>query len=196
MAKYNDLQLLELIKADELKKREEAFEHIYRSYYEGVEAYIIQNKGSKEEAKDLFQDGLIVLYNQILSGAFREQSTIKTYLYGICRNIWFKKLKKKKPLVPEEEMQGMAEGSPGLDQILIGNEREQLIEKLLGQLAEECNQILKFFYFDKLSMRKIKELLQLASEQVAKNKKMRCIKKLRTLALNNPEYVELLKHYI
>ena len=43
------------------------------------------------------------------------------------------------------------------------------------------NKILKFFYYDKLSMKKIMAALNLASEQVAKNKKMKCLKRLRKL---------------
>jgi hypothetical protein len=44
-------------------------------------------------------------------------------------------------------------------------------------------------------MKKIKATLNLASEQVAKNKKMKCLKKLRVIVAENQEYIELLKHY-
>ena len=195
MSKQDDLRLLKWLKADDLREREKAFEFIYRNFYAGIEAYILQNKGTREEARDIFQDGVIVLYNQVLSGAFKEQSTIKTYLYSICRNIWYKKLGKKKPQTDIESLKETKEETPDADEILIGNEREQLVERLLNKLTEECNQILKLFYFDKLSMKKIKATLNLASEQVAKNKKMKCLKKLRVIVAENQEYIELLKHY-
>jgi RNA polymerase sigma factor (sigma-70 family) len=195
VSKQDDLRLLKWLKADDLRERENAFEFIYRNFYAGIEAYVLQNKGTREEARDIFQDGLIVLYNQVLSGAFREQSTIKTYLYSICRNIWYKKLGKKKPQADIESLKETKEETPEADEILIGNEREQLVERLLNKLTEECNQILKLFYFDKLSMKKIKATLNLASEQVAKNKKMKCLKKLRVIVAENQEYIELLKHY-
>ena len=195
MNKKEDLRLVNWIKADDLRTREKAFEYLYRHYYEGPEAYILQNKGTQDEARDVFQDALIVLYNQILKGAFREQSSLKTYLFGICKNIWYKRLAKQKPLAGMESLKTAKEDSPEVDEILIGNERTQLVERLLNKLTVECNEILKLFYFDKLSMKKIREQLNLASEQVAKNKKMKCLKKLRSIVAENHEYIELLKHY-
>lgn len=194
MSKQDDLQLLKWMKAQNYEDREKAFEFIYKHYYSGIEAYVLKNKGSVDEVRDLFQDGLIVLYNQVINGAFKEQSTIKTYLYGICKNIWYKQLSRKKGTVDIEKVQDVKQEHGEIDKWLIGNEREQIIGRLLNKLNSECIQILKLFYFDKLSMKKIQAHLSLASEQVAKNKKMKCLKKLRQLVFENTEYVDLLKN--
>lgn len=194
MQKIEDSELLTWLKASNYEDREKAFEYIYQNYYEGIKTYVLQNNGSTEDVRDLFQDAIVVLYNQVLRGAFKEQSTIKTYLYGICRNIWYKKLSKKKGTLEIETIKETSLDNEVVDQILIGNEREQLIRQLINQLSAECIQILKFFYFDKLSMKEIQTKLNLASVQVAKNKKMKCLKKLRTLVSEDTEYVDLLKH--
>ena len=194
MQKIEDSELLNWLKASNYNDREKAFEYIYQNYYEGIKTYILQNNGSAEDVRDLFQDAIVVLYNQVLKGAFREQSTVKTYFYGICRNIWYKKLAKKKGTLEIETLKETSLDNEVVDQILIGNEREQLISRLMNQLSMECMQILTFFYFDKLSMKEIQAKLHLASVQVAKNKKMKCLKKLRTLVSEDTEYVDLLKH--
>lgn len=193
MIKLTDQDILQWVQGDDLKKRDEAFVFLYRQYYPVIMKFIVQNRGTETDAKDIFQDGLIVLHNQIVQGAFQGKSTIKTYLYSICRNLWLKKLSRGKVTTELIDNQEYIETDQNAIQNLIGTEREQYVEEVLQQLGEECNQILKLFYYEKLSMKKIMETLQLASEQVAKNKKMKCLKKLRTLVLESSFYSNLLK---
>jgi len=193
MDEYKDQRLLLWIKGDDLQQRDEAFVYLYKKYYPIIQKFVEQNKGTKADAKDIFQDGLIVLHNQILKGAFKEKSTIETYLYSICRNLWLKKITRSKKTFDLIDNQEHIETNENALESLIGNEREYCIEEILQQLGSECNSILKLFYYDKCSMKKIKEQLQLASEQVAKNKKMKCLKKLRKLVLESSFYLSLLK---
>ena len=193
MTKHKDSELLQWIQSGDLAQRDQAFIILYRQYYPMVLKLVLQNKGGEEDAKDIFQDGLIVLYNQIQQGAFKERSTLKTYLYSICRNLWLKKLtrgQKTVEIIDNLEYEAINENAL---KNLIGTEREQCVEKLLLQLGEECNKILRYFYYDKLSMKKIKINLKLASEQVAKNKKMKCLKRLRKQVLESSYYLSLLK---
>jgi len=193
MNENKDQVLLQWIKGGDLKKRDEAFAYLYRTYYPVIQKFVEQNKGTKDDAKDIFQDGLIVLYHQILKGAFKEKSTVETYLYSICRNLWLKKITRSKGTMDLIENHKHIKTDDNILQSLIGTEQEQCIEEVLNELGAECNNILKYFYFDKLSMKKIKDKLQLASEQVAKNKKMKCLKKLRKLVLENSLYLSILK---
>ena len=194
MSKKDDEQLLKWMTSQSYEDREKAFVFIYRNYYKGIASYILQQQGSAEEIEDIFQDAMIVLYNQVQKNAFRRDSTIKTYLYGICRNIWYKKLSKKRPQVQLEGLTATETMDLNMDQLLIGNEREQLIYRLLKLVGEECVQLLKLFYYDNFSMKQIRAHMQLTSEQVAKNKKMKCLKKMRKIVSEDVEYVDLLKN--
>ena len=54
--------------------------------------FILNNNGNEDDAKDVYQEGIIVLYNKIKGGDFELSSKLKTYIYSVCRRIWLKKL--------------------------------------------------------------------------------------------------------
>lgn len=194
MSEVRQEELFLWIKGDQLDLKDKAFMILYRQYYPVIQKFILQNKGTNEDAKDIFQDALIILHNQIIKGKFLGNSSVKTYLYSVCRNLWLKKITRTKHTLDLIDNQQHVEPSPSALQELIGSEREKVIEEVLDRLGSECNKILKLFYFDKLSMKKIKVHMQLTSEQVAKNKKMKCLKKLRSMVLDNVHYITLLKN--
>ena len=192
MRKLTDSELIDLIRADNLRQRDQAFAYFYTRYFSMIENLIMKNNGSPEDVKDIFQDGLLVLFHQVVSRRFLGQSKIKTYFYSICRNLWLKRLSKKRPKVEFDQVGELSDPAPDTVSLLIGTEREQRVEKMLEQLGPQCNAILKLFYYDRLSMKEIKEELQLASEQVAKNKKLKCTKRLRSLVIEHPVFKHLL----
>jgi DNA-directed RNA polymerase specialized sigma24 family protein len=54
---------------------------------------VINNNGDEDEAKDIYQEAIIVLYNKVKRGDFELSSKLKTYIYSICRRLWLKRLK-------------------------------------------------------------------------------------------------------
>ena len=66
--------------------------------------------------------------------------------------------------------------------VLEKGERSEIIANLIEKMGEECRQLLLYFYFDRFRMKRIMELMGFSSEQVTKNKKSRCMKKLRAMA--------------
>ena len=69
-----------------------AIETIYRENYNVVQALILKNNGNIDDAKDIFQEAMIVLYERVQSEAFELNCQIKTYLYSVSRRLWLKKL--------------------------------------------------------------------------------------------------------
>ncbi len=69
-----------------------AIETLYRDHFNMIQTLIINNNGSSEEAKDVFQEAMIVLYEKVRSGTFELNCQIKTYLYSVCRRLWLKRL--------------------------------------------------------------------------------------------------------
>ncbi len=189
----NDHTLLQWVRSDDEGQRDRFFRLAYTHYYESIEMMVLKNNGTKSEAKDLFQDGLIVLYQHILKKNFHGNSSIKTYFYAICRKLWLKKLKKDLPTTEIDAGVREIKVDPEPEKVLIGNERTQLIEQLLDQLGSDCYKLLKLFYYEHYSMRKIKQYFGLANEQVAKNKKAKCMRKLREKLSQHPNYLKLLK---
>lgn len=159
----------------------QGFTALYQTCYDVVESFIEKNSGTKEQAADIFQDALIVFYGKVRDDNFELSCAVKTYIFSISRNLWLKELRKNKRYVTlNTDQDHIAIKEDSLD-VLYQTEKEQQIANLIGQLDEGCQQILKLYYFDRLKMKKIAEIMNLSSDQVAKNKKSSCLKKLRNL---------------
>lgn len=74
----------------------DSIEAIYNNCFPSIEAYVINNSGSNFDAKDIFHDGLIVLYNKLKEPNFELKVELKTYLYSICSRMWLKRLQRRK----------------------------------------------------------------------------------------------------
>lgn len=155
--------------------------YLYQRMYESVQRLILNNNGSAEEVPDVFQDGLIVLYKLALQKKINKDTKVEGYLYSICRNLWLKELKKKKRTTKlTDEMNAIPVEDVAI-KLFVSDQQKNIFEKLLSQLGTDCHRLLNYFYFDRKSMKEIVQLMKLSGEQVAKNKKSKCMKKLREL---------------
>ncbi|BDD04332.1 RNA polymerase sigma factor [Aureibacter tunicatorum] len=150
---------------------ERALDYLYQKNYRMIVGHITKNNGSEEEAKDIFQDALIVFWQNAISESFELTSKISTYLYSVSNNLWLKELKRKSKLSHEEK-----EDSVNLD--FEAKERQEIIRNCVNQMQESCQKILSLYYFDGFSMQKIAEILGYANTDTAKTKKYKCKKKL------------------
>jgi len=139
--------------------------------------------------KDIFQDAMIVMYNKAKIESFELNSKLSTFLYSISRNLWLKHLRDNKlssnNLVASDLQ---IKGGDDIHNELEFREDQKLLGDLLQKSGAKCVALLKAFYFEKLKMKKIVELQSYSSEQVAKNQKVRCIKKIRILLMENKEF--------
>src|SRR6187549_2153736 len=85
------------------KGDEKALEFLYKKYYRMMTKLVITNSGTEEEARDVYQDALIVFWQKATSGNLVLTSKISTYVYSICQNLWRKELDRKKRLSNEEK---------------------------------------------------------------------------------------------
>ncbi len=193
MEKLTDLTVVQLLQSESSSQQDRALNFLYNEFYGMVEAMILENSGDKEQVKDVFQDGVVVLFNMIRKNDFKLTSKLKTLIYSICRNKWLMVLRKdKRNTTLENKHEFIAVEDDHFEKIVL-TEKKKLIVELLDKLGEECKETLRLFYYEKLKMSKIADLLGLASEAVAKNKKANCMKQMRKLVINNPFYQNALK---
>ncbi|MBN8787361.1 MAG: sigma-70 family RNA polymerase sigma factor, partial [Terrimonas sp.] len=88
-----NLKEQELIKGLALNEKG-AIETIYKDNFAVIQHLIINNNGSEDDAKDIFQEAVIVLYEKAKSGVFELNCQIKTYLYSVSKRLWLKRLQK------------------------------------------------------------------------------------------------------
>ncbi|HEX5169319.1 MAG TPA: sigma-70 family RNA polymerase sigma factor [Cyclobacteriaceae bacterium] len=166
----NEKEIFERIQ----KGDEKALEFLYKKYYRMMTKMVITNSGTEEEARDIYQDALIVFWQKATSGNLVMTSKISTYIYSICQNLWRKELDRKKRLSNEEKD---APVSMDMDTA----EREKIIARCIEQLGDTCKKVLMYYYFDEMSMQDIADKLGFANTDTAKTKKYKCKKKLDDL---------------
>lgn len=182
-----DQELLDgLLSGDHFK-----VELFYDNYLPGTIRYVRQNNGSEADARDLFQEVLIVLYRKMQKGDLQLTASLGTYILAICRNLWLRNLRKQKRISLEapDEMVEHASPSKSLDLDLERIEREQTYFRGFDQLGEKCKKILKW-YFDKVPMKEIAKRLD-TSEAFIKKKKFECKNKLIDTIQQDPVFDEL-----
>lgn len=153
---------------------EKALDYLYRKYYKMMTNLIMKNNGTEQEAKDIYQDALIVFWQKVVGNDLVLTSKISTYIYSICLNLWRKELDRKSRLTNETQQE-----SGYLDDD--SKERNFIIRDCINQLGDTCRKILMYYYFDDMSMQDIAKKLNLANVDTAKTKKYKCKKRLDSL---------------
>ncbi len=177
---YNDQDLIGLLKSSLKSERNRALSYMYEKYYGGLARFVLDNSGTEEDAKDIFQDGLVVLYEKVQIPNFVWTSTLKTFLFAVCKNLWFKRLRKASNReIPTEDIQQLQVMDIPIDDPY--EDQKFLLRGVMNQIGTACKEILTLFYFQHRSMQEIAQEMNLANEKVAKNKKARCMAKLREL---------------
>ncbi|MDP4711843.1 MAG: sigma-70 family RNA polymerase sigma factor [Saprospiraceae bacterium] len=188
MKKSHDRAILEDLRSPARQNNDRAFAEIYACHYASVQKFITKQGGTDEDAQDVFQEILIILYEKIRQADFKLDCKLSTYMLAICKNIWHKKLKRlrlQQNIIQENHKQSLlVEEEAPADYAIISDEKRLM--ELLSHLSPDCREILRLYYFDRLSMRQIAEVMGYNSEQVAKNKKSRCMQVLRRLVDKDP----------
>ena len=159
-----------------------AVETIYKENYNMVQSLIINNNGSVEDAKDVFQEAMIVLYEKVSSGSFELTCQIKTYLYSVCRRLWLKKLQQMQRFNPAAE--SVDEVVPVEEELDVHEKRNAdliVMENALNKIGEPCKSLLEAYYLQKKSMPEIAEFFGYTNADNAKTQKYKCLVRLKKI---------------
>lgn len=160
----------------------ESVEALYRQHYRMVQALIINNQGTTDDARDIFQEALVVLYEKARSGSFELNCQIKTYLYSVARRLWLKRLQHLQKFVPDMSL--VEETVPVEDELEVQEQRNteyQMMEKAMMHLGEPCRSLLEAFYLHKKSMTEIAGSFGYTNADNAKNQKYKCLMRLKKI---------------
>lgn len=156
-----------------------AMEYLYGQYWPMIAHFVWLNHGRQEEAEDLFQEGIIILYEKLRNKDFILQYSLKSYLYGICRNRWLKGLRDRKIITIRDSAEFL-ENIPEIkeeEEATLPDDEE--LELVVAQLKEPCLSLLIGFYYKRMSLEQLARELHYASANVAKQMKFRCLERLR-----------------
>jgi len=167
---------------------ETTLKELYHANYPKVELLVLKNNGTKDEAKDLYQEAFLAMWKNVKEYKFepKNETAIQGYLYQIAKNKWTDYLRssryKKTTKFEESKSNIKLSEEDGFNEIQKENELQQL-EKGLAKLGDECRRLLQLFYFKKQSLSEIAGSFGIG-EPSARNKKYRCIVQLKKLMLD------------
>lgn len=143
---------------------------------------IMNNNGSEHDAKDVYQEGIIILHDKIKRGDFELTSKLKTFIYAVCRRLWLKKLNQKSRFSENiHDYEDYFEVESDLEQHEEKDQQFLLMNSALGQLGEPCKTIIEDFYIHNQSMQDICEKFGYTNADNAKTQKYKCLQRLKKL---------------
>lgn len=174
-----------------LQNNEGVLQSLYAEVFPKVRVYVLQNKGSEAQAKDIFQDAFLAFWKNIRNEQYeaREESAVQAYLFTIAKNKWIDYLRSNdyRKAVGNSELTPVAESIWDQEDVSEAEEENEnrlmAMRQAMAYLGKECKMVLTQFYFERMPIDSIAESLNIGSAS-ARNKKYRCMEKLRAKALD------------
>jgi RNA polymerase sigma factor (sigma-70 family) len=164
---------------------------IYLDFLPRITSLITRNGGTHDDAQDVFQDALVLLFEKCRDQNFVLSSAFSTLLYGICRNLWGNRLQKRSRSEVTLLDDFKYTDDTDLVEALISAERERILWDNFRQLGKDCQQILTLF-FTKKNMQEIADLMDFTSAGYAKKRKFQCKATLLEKIKTDPRYREFM----
>ena len=177
-AEYNEIALLKGLAQNDSK----AVEALYKSHFSTIQHFIENNNGSFDDARDIFQEAMIALYEKVQNESFTLTCQIRTYLFSICKHLGLKRLqqigKYSSPLSAQEE-------SVSVEVDMESHEKKDaayaIMDRALNSLGEPCKSLLEGYYLNKKGMQELAADFGYTNSDNAKNQKYKCLMRLKKL---------------
>ena len=188
MSEFSVEEIIEGIKA----RDNCVLQYIYKIYYPTVHHLIITNSGTPDDAKDVFQECIIIIFRKVKEQEhFLLNSSFKTFIYSIARHVWLKHLRNQKYEGQKiQDQQSFIELKD--EPFKVSNEdlKMSLYQKYFKLLPEDCQNILKLTARD-IPQKEIAHALSFKSENYVKKRKHNCKDKLIEMIKKDPQYPDL-----
>jgi RNA polymerase sigma factor (sigma-70 family) len=190
MINYSNEELLNGI----LRNDNVILQFIYKNFYYKVNLYVKKNSGDDDDANEEFQEAVIVIYRKLKANDLKLTCGFETYLFSVCKYLWFKQLERRKTDKewirdnPYDENEYVPDFMEAADK----NERFKLYQKHFQMLGADCQKLLQLF-FDKISLKQITQIMGFTSEKYLKKRKFKCKEYLVTSIKQDLNYKKLMQ---
>ena len=192
MIHYSDEAILEGLRL----RSDYIINFIYKEFFPLIRFLVTENGGLEEDAEDIFQDGIIILYNKISLNQLSLTSSFKTYMYSVCRNLWLQKLNKRKAIFDKlTDVEGFIDLPQDilLEASLEEAEMHRIIQIHFLSLPDDCQKVLKLF-LKNIPLREIAGIMGFKTENYAKTRKYLCKQELKKRIADDPRSQKFLKN--
>lgn len=165
------------------KGNRSSYEALYKENYAPVERFIVNNSGTADDAKDIFQDTLLVLFSKLKGDNFELTASLKTYIIAISKNLWFKKLRnisyhKEISLTDYQTNKFYCEIDSSIEKEKSYGEK---LQTYLSKITAHCNHLLQSMFFKNKNIEEIQKEYGYSSKHNAQNQKHKCIEQVRKI---------------
>ncbi|MBX2933619.1 MAG: sigma-70 family RNA polymerase sigma factor [Ferruginibacter sp.] len=147
-----------------------------------IQSLILNNNGNSDEARDIFQEAMIVVYEKAISGSFELHCQLKTYIYSVCRRLWLKRLQQ---LQRYGSLAENVEETVSVEEDLEVHEKHNadfiMMEEAMNKIGEPCKSLLDAYYIQKKNMQEIAVDFGYTNADNAKTQKYKCLVRLKKL---------------
>lgn len=184
MIHYSDEAIIEGLRL----RSDYIIKYMYQEMFPMIRYLVVKNSGNDEDAEDVFQDGLIIVFKKIRDQQLELTSSFRTYIYSVCRNIWLQKLNKRKQFAREfSDVETFIDLPDKVDQFQEEEmEKYRLFQQHFLTLGEDCQKVLLLF-MKKLSLKDIAAEMGYKTEKYAKTRKYLCKEELKKRIINDPK---------
>lgn len=159
-----------------------AIEKIYREHYNMIQSMVIHNSGTGDDAADIFQETMIVLYEKSTTEGFELNCQLKTFIYSVARRLWLKKLSTALRYAPAADS---ADEVVAVEEDLEYHEKRHtefsIMDQALSKMGEPCKSLLESYYLQKKNMQQIATEFGYTNADNAKTQKYKCLVRLKKL---------------
>ncbi len=198
--KYSDKAILNGIR----NRKDSILGYLYKEYYPQIFRIVVKHGGDEHDARDLFQEALIIIFNRLKNEDLVITTSFHNYFIVLCRFIWFRqnniksdydtaRLPDESPVPGEPDDYVVREGFGQTDKIYeeyLNNQSEKIFQRHYRKLPGDCKRVLKMF-FKKRSFREVAGIMNYSGEDYARRKKYLCMQQLMKMINEDPEYIEL-----
>lgn len=156
---------------------------LFVKYEKLIYSQIQSHGGSLDDAKDILQECIIVLWQNVTKGNFELRSKLSTYMVAVAKNKWMVELRKRKRIVDDDPPDDLRDDNLLVIDQMVEDEELGRVKFALDKIQPICKQILMLFYFEERSMEDIAKMLHFSNMNVAKSKKYQCKKALQQVIL-------------
>lgn len=182
---YSNKEILQGI----VDARSKVLEYLYAEYIPMIKTFILNNSGNINDAEDVFQDTMIIVFKKIQNGNLKLTSSFKTYFYAICKKLWLQRLPLLQRIVDKDQSEESWNDILGHEEYK-SFEEEKLFQDHFRRLDLDCQKVLASF-FERRPYSEIANELKFKSSYI-KKLKFNCKEKLYQSIINDPIYLELM----
>lgn len=168
------------------KDNKKVIYEFYEAEFSKVAFMVIKNSGTIEDAKDIFQDAMVILMDKFTWNKLDlAECRLGTYIYSISRNLWFEQLRKQKKENDFADIRRYNAVDISVEYYEEEPDMFELVSKAIDSLGDPCKTLLELFYFENHSWESIASIMRYSSAASARNQKYKCLERIREKVSRN-----------